>query len=161
MCGLALFAAALAACGEVPTAVALPARIMPAALNGYQIQENAAARAGFQIAHSLAPQGKLFTLRFQGVVYGALEVGALRASIDATDVDQQQRIRAQIGSGNFRFYKVRDQWIGEQDTADDRIFIWFPDYGEHNTFEILTLTRDFPAAHQTIAAIIAYQETGT
>ena len=149
------------ACGEAEAAVALPARIVPAALNGYQIEEDSVARSGFHISNSLVSQGRLFTFRFQGYVYGALEVGSLRGKVDATDIDQQQHIRQQIGSGNFRFSMVAGQWIGEQDTQDDRVFVWFPDFGAHNTFEVLTLTTDFPAAHQMIAAIIGYQETGT
>jgi len=162
--GLALCvlgAATLAGCGEAPATVGLPQRILPAALDGYVVQEDMAARTGFNLDHTLVSQGRLYTLRYQGYVYGALEIASLRSNIDGSDIDQQQRIRAQIGSGNYRFYEVEGQWIGEQDTQDDRIFIWFPDYGADNTFEIVTLTNDFSGAPRFLAGIIRYQETGT
>ncbi|MHB8718494.1 MAG: hypothetical protein ACYDAC_06345 [Candidatus Dormibacteria bacterium] len=158
----ALGAAGLTAgCGEVAAATALPPRILPAAINGMTITEDTAARSGFNVDHSLMSQGRLYVMRYGGYVYGALEVVSLKPSIDSTDIDQQQRIRSQIGTGVFQYYEVAGQWFGEQDSHDDRIFVWFPGFGAAHIVEVLTLTTDFPQPRAFLAAVVRYQEIGS
>jgi hypothetical protein len=152
--------AALAGCGETAVSVPLPAHILPAAINGLVVDEDSAARSGFNVSDSLMSQGRLYVMRYSGYVYGALEVVSLKQTVDATDIDQQQRIRSQIGTGTFRFFQVAGEWFGEQDSTDDRIFVWFPGYGSQRTVEVLTLANDFPQPRQFLAATVKFQETG-
>ena len=163
---IAALAAALTAvmaggCGDAPVTVSLPARILPAAIDGMTVAEDTSARSGFNVDHSLMSQGRLYVMRYSGYVYGALEVVTLKTTIDSTDIDQQQRIRSQIGTGVFQYYEVAGQWFGEQDSNDDRIFVWFPGFGATHVVEVLTLANDFPQPRAFLAATVKFQESGS
>ena len=157
--GAAVAAALLAGCGEAPVSVPLPDHILPAAINGMTVAEDTQARSGFNVEHSLMSQGRYYVMRYGGYVYGALEVVSLKATIDSTDIDQQQRIRSQIGTGVFQYFEVAGQWFGEQDSNDDRIFVWFPGFGATHVVEVLTLANDFPQPRAFLAATVKFQES--
>lgn len=157
---LALLAcAALAACGTaaaagVPT---LPSRILPAAIDGYTVHEEVSARGQFAQDRTQVTQGRLYTLRANGAVYAALQAAVLRADLDTTDVDTQQEIRKQIGSGNFKYYRVAGQWVGDQQRPDVHLFVWFPDRVP-GVFYVLTVSNQLHDPVSFVESLIQYQE---
>jgi hypothetical protein len=154
-----LACACLAACGSAAAAGVplLPSRILPAAVDGYTVHEEAGARSGFDVPRTQVTEGRLYTLRANGAVYAALQVAALRADLDTTDVDTQQGIRKQIGSGAFRYYRVAGQWVGDQQRPDVHLFVWFPD-ASPGVFEVLTVSNQLHDPVSFVGSLIHYQE---
>jgi hypothetical protein len=158
---LALLACiALAACGSAAAAGVpkLPARILPAAIDGYTVHEEVSARNQFAtVDRTQVTAGRLYTLQANGAVYAALQVAALRADLDTTDVDTQQTIRKQIGSGNFKYYRVAGQWVGDQQRPDVHLFVWFPDRSP-GVFDVLTVSNQLHDPVGFVQSLIEYQE---
>ena len=157
---LALLACAtLAACGTAAAAGVphMPARILPAAVDGYTVHEELSARSQFAVQRTQVTEGRLYTLRANGAVYAALQVAVLRADLDTTDVDTQQDIRKQIGSGAFRYYRVAGQWVGDQQRPDVHLFVWFPDRTP-GVFDVLTVSNQMRDPVSFVGSLIAYQE---
>lgn len=155
----ALAGTALAACGTASAAGPrhLPARILPQSIDGYAVQEEVSARSQFDVDRTQVAEGRLYTLRANGAVYGALQVATLRADLDTTDVDVQQDIRKQIGSGAFRYYRIAGQWVGDQPRPDVHLIVWFPD-AQPGVFEVLTVSNQLSDAQAFVASLIRYQE---
>ncbi len=155
----ALASVTLAACGSAAAAGVphLPSRILPAAIDGYTVHEEISARSGFDVDRTQVTEGRLFTLRANGAVYAALQVAVLRADLDTTDVDTQQDIRKQIGSGAFRYYRVAGQWVGDQQRPDVHLFVWFPDRNP-GVFDVLTVSNQLRDPVSFVQSLIEYQE---
>jgi hypothetical protein len=155
-----LACATLAACGSAAAAGVphLPTRILPAAIDGYTVHEEVSARSQFAtVDRTQVSEGRLYTLRANGAVYAALQVAVLRADLDTTDVDTQQDIRKQIGSGNFKYYRVAGQWVGDQQRPDVHLFVWFPDRTP-GVFDVLTVSNQLHDPVNFVASLIQYQE---
>lgn len=154
-----LACAALAACGSAAAAGVphLPSRILPAAIDGYTVHEELGARSRFDVARSQVTEGRLYTLRAGGAVYAALQAAVLRADLDTTDVDTQQDIRKQVGSGAFRYYRVAGQWVGDQRRPDVHLFVWFPERTP-GVFYVLTVSNQLRDPVAFVGSLIEYQE---
>lgn len=154
-----LTCAALAACGTAAAAGVphLPSRILPAAIDGYTVHEEVGARSQFNVDRTQVTEGRLYTLRANGAVYAALQVAVLRADLDTTDIDTQQDIRKQIGSGSFRYYRVAGQWVGDQVRPDVHLFVWFPDRAP-GVFDVLTVSNQMRDPVSFVGSLITYQE---
>jgi hypothetical protein len=152
-CGL------LSACGSAMAATTpkLPAHILPESIDGYTVREEVSARTGFNVDRTQVVEGRLFTMRANGAVYAALQVATLRADLDTTDVDVQHDIRKQVGNGNFRYYKVAGQWVGDQERPDVHLFVWFPDVAR-GVFEVLTVSNQLSDPVAFVGSLIRYQE---
>jgi hypothetical protein len=149
-----------AACGQAASAAAaahLPSRILPAAIDGYTVQEEKSARAGFDQPRTQVTDGRLFTLRAQGTVYAALEVGVVRSDLDTTDIDTQYAIRKQIGSGSYRYVRLAGQWVADQPRPDVHLIVWFPD-SQRGVFEVLTVSNQMQHIDQFVSSLLQYQE---
>lgn len=149
-----------AACGQAASASAvvhLPSRILPAAIDGYTVNEEKQARAGFDVSRTQVTEGRLFTLRAQGAVYAALEIGVLRSGLDTTDIDTQYAIRKQIGSGSYRYIRLAGQWVADQPRTDVHLIVWFPD-SHHGIFEVLTVSDQMPHIDGFVSSLLRYQE---
>jgi len=158
VCAL-LSCVALAACGTAAAAgtTHLPSRILPQSIDSYTVREEIGARSQFAVQRTKVSEGRLYTMRANGAVYAALQVATLRADLDTTDVDVQQDIRKQIGSGSFRYYKVAGQWIGDQQRPDVHLFVWFPDRSA-GVFEVLTVSNQLNDPVSFVDTLIRYQE---
>lgn len=153
-----LTACSLAACGAAQASTAtLPSRLVPAAYNGFTVEEETAVRPQFTVPDGVVSEGRFFTLRRSGDVEATLEVALLKADVDGTDPDNQQSIRKQVGGGDFTYYLIGDQWVGVQSTADDTIAVWFPRARE-DVFDVLTVARDITRPIDVVAGLIRYQE---
>ncbi|HZS15725.1 MAG TPA: hypothetical protein VFC09_14105 [Candidatus Dormibacteraeota bacterium] len=154
-----LLCAAVTACGTVAAAGTpkLPSRILPQSIDGYTVHEEVSARTQFDVSRTQVAEGRLFTMRANGAVYAALQVATLRADLDTTDVDVQQDIRKQIGSGGFRYYRVAGQWIGDQQRPDVHLFVWFPD-ASPGVFEVLTVSNQLSDPVSFVGSLIGFQE---
>lgn len=161
--GLGVIAAAMAVlcgCGQSATQVSMPQHILPPVYHGLTVIEDGSAPPAFHVDSTLASDGRLWVFQSSGVIYGALQVATLKPSVDASDIDQQQNIRSQIGSSGFSYYIVNSQWVAEQDTQDEHLFVWFPHNGADGVFEVLTLTTDFPDQRSFLSGLLTYQEKG-
>jgi len=155
-----LACSALAACGSAAAVTPhLPSRILPQSIDSYTVREDVGARSEFAVDRTQVSEGRLYTMRAGGAVYAALQVATLRAGLDTTDVDVQQDIRKQIGSGSFRYYKVAGQWVGDQQRADVHLFVWFPD-NSAGVFEVLTVSNQLNDPVSFVGTLIHYEEGG-
>jgi hypothetical protein len=153
--------ALLAGCGQqqpVRVAAELPSRILPSTLNGLDTkQEPSAARAfGSAGKSSLTARGVVWTLREDGQVRGALQVGVLKPGHDTTDIDVRRGVRATIETGQYRWFKLEGQWVGVQDLAELTLYLWFPPRGD--IYEILQVQPGLEGKKDVLASILRYQK---
>lgn len=157
---VALILLSLAGCGKsTPTRAAapLPARVLPASLGVFTATEERAADKAFASAgkNSLTAHGAVWTLRQSGAVRGALQVGVLKPSYDTSDISVRRGVRSNIETGQYRWFKIRDQWVGVQDLPELRLYLWFPPRGD--LYEVLQLQPDVPDQTGLLTDILTYQ----
>ena len=158
----ALATVGLAGCGSTATTSAgLPQRVLPAALDGLTVSEEKPAEAHFKDVQDAAlSRGTLYSLRLDTEVRAALEVATIdEGSGDASDIDAQERIRHQIGTGAFLFIRLGDQWVAERQSPDQALYVWFQ-RARPDVLEVLTVAPDQDHPRDLASAIIRYQETG-
>lgn len=159
-----VLAAGLTSCGGGGghrRAGAMPDRLLPAQLGDLSVSEEPSGVKAFKAAgrNSMVAEGKVLTLRGpDGSVDGALEVGVLRPKYDTKKIDVRRGIRSYIETGQYRWFKVGGrQWVGVQDLAELRLYLWFPPRGD--LFEVFQVRPQVTDAKQLVAAAIAYQES--
>lgn len=162
-CGAALIALAAAATGCADDAAArpvgsMPTLVVPARLGAYDTKLEPSADKAFAQAgkNSLTAEGAVWTFRRSGEVQGALQVGVLKPEFDTKDIDVRRGVRANIQTGQYRWFKVEDQWVGVQDLAELRLYLWFPARGD--LYEVLQLKPDVPDQKALLREVIRYQE---
>jgi hypothetical protein len=151
----------LTGCGgeaTVQVAAPLPERVVPATLGGFTTAPEPSADKAFASAGkgSLTAHGAVWTLRQDGEVRGALQVGVLKPRFDTDDIDVRRGVRANIETGQYRWFKVTGQWVGVQELPELRLYLWFPPRSD--VYEVLQLQPDVPAQKQLLESIISYQK---
>lgn len=157
LCGLVL---AIGGCGDgdtVSVIAPLPERLLPDRLGSYSVDTETSADKVFDEAgeNSLTGRGRVFTLRKDGAVKGALQVGVLKPEFDTDDIEVRRGVRTNIETGRYRWFKVDEQWVGVQDLPELRLYVWFPPRGD--LYEVLQLQPDVPDQKQLLADILSYQ----
>lgn len=152
---------AVAGCAQqqpVRVAAELPSRIVPAHLGDLDAKQEPTAQKAFSTAgkNSLTARGVVWTLRKQGAVRGALQVGVLRPDVDTTDIDVRRGVRATIETGQYRWFKLEGQWVGVQDLAELTLYLWFPPRGD--IYEILQVQPSLTGQKDLLAQILRYQK---
>lgn len=153
-------ACAVAGCGEqeqAGIAPALPDRVLPMQFAGLTSAKESSAAKAFASAgkNSLTARGAVWTLRADGAVRGALQVGVLKPEYDAEEIEVRRGVRSNIETGRYRWFKVDDQWVGVQDLPELKLYLWFPPGGE--LYEVLQLQPDVPDQKTLLRQILAYQ----
>lgn len=150
----------LVGCGDEPPRAAppLPERVLPADLGGLTAKREPSADRAFASAgkSSLTARGAVWTLRSGDEVRGALQVGVLKPEFDADDIEVRRGVRSHIETGQYRWFKVRDQWVGLQELPELRLYLWFPPGGER--YQVLQLQPDVPDQKKLLTDIIEFQE---
>lgn len=160
LAALSVVLLATACGGDEPARVAapLPDRVLPMQLAGLSVAPEPSAGKAFASAgnSSLTARGAVWTLRQDGAVKGALQVGVLKPKYDARDIDVRRGVRSNIETGQYRWFKVSDQWVGVQELAELRLYLWFPPRGD--LYEVLQLQPDVPDQRGLLTAILDYQK---
>ena len=156
-----LLGAALTACGESEAsgpAGPLPDRVLPKVIQGYTTTPEPSADKAFASAGkgSLTARGAVWTLRRGGEVRGALQVGVLKPKFDTDDIEVRRGVRANIQTGQYRWFKVAGQWVGLQELPELRLYLWFPPRGD--LYEVLQLQPDVPDQKALVESIVTYQK---
>ena len=151
----------LAGCGDdKPRTVAadLPERVLPTTVGDYTAKREPAAQKAFASAgdNSLTAHGAVWTLRKQGAVRGALQVGVLKPEYDTEDIDVRRGVRSYIETGQYRWFKVAGQWVGVQELPELRLYLWFPPRGD--LYEVLQLQPSVPDQKELLESIVTYQK---
>lgn len=159
--GVVLLMLALVACGddtESREARPMPERIVPSQLGGYSLAQEPSAQKAFASAgeSSLTARGAVWTIREDGAVRGALQVGVLKPEFDTEEIDVRRGIRSFIENGRYRWFKVEDQWVGVQELPELQLYLWFPPRGD--LYQVLQLQPDVPDQKQLLTDILGYQE---
>lgn len=152
--------AALTGCGKgrlAQAAAPLPDRSLPATIAGYSTRLEPSAQKAFASAGntSLTAHGAVWTLRRDGAVRGALQIGVLKPKYDTEDIDVRRGIRANIETGQYRWFKIEHQWVGVQDLPELELYLWFPPRGD--LYDVLQLQPDVTDQKQLLAEILRYQ----
>lgn len=160
---LALLAASTG-CGQGRTAQAagpVPDRSLPATIAGYSTKLEPSAQKAFASAGStsLTAHGAVWTLRQNGAVRGALQVGVLKPDFRTDDIDVRRGIRANIETGQYRWFKLDGQWVGVQDLPELELYLWYPPRGD--LYEVLQLQPDVTDQKRLLAEILRYQKGGS
>ena len=160
LCSAPLVLSAVA-CGSPETtkvAASLPERVVPPEIRGFQTKREPSADKAFASAgkNSLTARGAVWTLRADGAVKGALQVGVLKPQFDAREIEVRRGVRANIERGQYRWFKVDGQWVGVQDLPELRLYLWFPPRGD--VYEVLQLQPDVPDQKQLLESILTYQK---
>jgi len=158
-----LIIGALAGCGEPANAMQphpLPRDVVPANLAGFTTREEPAAEKVFRDRdpHSEVDKGLVYSLVRDNVVRGLVQVGVFRPDVQDTKIHVRHEVRSGVGNGHFKFYKVHGVWVGEQDRADVRVFMWFP--AREHTYEMLTLRTDENDYANVLITLIAWGRGG-
>lgn len=151
------------ACGgqaEARPAGPLPTRILPAAVHGLVAAEEADAGPAFRKAGkpSMVARGSFWTMRKPSdrQVQAALQVSVLKPKFDTEDIDVRRGISGFIETGEYRWFKMRGQWVGVQALAELRLYLWFPPRGD--VFQILQVRPEFADPKGLLDAVLAYQQ---
>ena len=157
----ALLVVAVTACGDdsaAGTAGPLPERVLPSTLQQYTVAQETSAQKAFASAgeNSLTARGAVWTLREDGAVRGALQVGVLKPEFDTDDIDVRRGVRSFIENGRYRWFKVEDQWVGVQTLPELRLYLWFPPRSD--VYQVLQLQPDVPDQKQLLTEILTYQQ---
>lgn len=155
-----LLLCALVACAGAHATVlqpSLPARILPAAIDGFDVRPEPSAASAFKTSYnvSLVAGGEVFTLRRDGMVDGSLQISVLKAKFSTHDPTVRRGIRSSIELGRYRWFKLAGQWIGEQSLQEIRLYLWMPPGG--HLFEVLVVKPELGIPKQLLNDIITYQ----
>jgi len=143
--------------GTARQAPPLPAKVIPPVLGDIVTAREKAADKAFTSAgpQSLTAHGGVWTLRADGAVRGALQVGVLKPKYDAREIEVRRGVRAHIETGQYRWFKVGDQWVGVQELSELTLYLWFPPGG--TMYEILQVKPDVPEQKKLLKDILDYQ----
>jgi hypothetical protein len=163
-CLLGLIAAgllAVPACGDEAAGKpvgALPDRVLPATVQDMTAKVEPSAQRAFASGgnSSMTAKGQVWTLRRDGVVRGALQVGVLKSRFTTEDIDVRRGIRTNIETGKYRWFKVEGQWVGVQDLPELELYLWFPPRGD--LYEVLQFQPEVPDQKALLAEILRYQK---
>jgi hypothetical protein len=154
--------AALTGCGRGQTANAaaasIPDRTLPPTIAGFTAKVEPSAQKAFASAGdtSLTARGAVWTLRRDGAVRGALQVGVLKPTFRTGDIEVRRGVRANIETGQYRWFKLEGQWVGVQDLPELELYLWYPPRGD--VYEVLQLQPDVNGQKQLLAEILRYQK---
>lgn len=155
-----LLAVALVACGKDRIVVQpkLPERLLPATIGSYSVSEEKDAASAFRTSRdsSLVADGKVFTLRESGTVVASLQVTVLKGEYRTTKDEVRRGIRASIETGNYRWFKIAGQWVGEQRLKEIGLYLWYPPGGR--TYEVLVVKPELGIPKALLQQIISYQK---
>jgi hypothetical protein len=160
---LALVAGGCGGPAQAQPAGPLPARILPAEVAGLSAGEETTAGPAFGRAgkSSMVAKGAFWTLRKPSdqQVQAALQVSVLKPRFDSRDIEVRRGIRKFIETGEYRWFKVGDQWVGVQELAELRLYLWFPPRGD--VFQILQVRPEFPNPKGLLTEVLRYQEASS
>jgi hypothetical protein len=152
---------ALAACGGPPPRAArpLPDDVAPPSLEGLTVAREGSADAAFRAAGdaSMIASGGVWTARSaDGALVAALQVSVLEPKYDTRDIAVRRGVRANIETGRYRWQKVLGQWVGIQELAETRLYLWFPPAGD--LFEVLQVRRSDADPLRLLTGILRHQQ---
>jgi hypothetical protein len=155
---------ALAGCGNgaiARAAAPVPARALPPTIDGFTTKLEASAQKAFASAgkNSLTAHGAVWTLRRDGAVRGALQVGVLKSRFRTDDIDVRRGVETNIETGQYRWFKVEGQWVGVQDLPELELYLWFPPRGD--LYEVLQFQPTVTDQKQLLRDILRYQKGST
>ncbi len=139
----------------------LPDRILPPEVQGLKVTEEKEASKAYEEAgpRSLVATGQVLTLRRDEVVQAALQVGAFKPQFDADDPQVRRGVRTSIENGNYRYFKMDGQWIGEQRLSELSLYLWFPPGGRH--YQVLVSRPELGIPKDLLREVLAYQRGGS
>ncbi len=157
---LAVLVAGAAACSDGAQALpqpVLPPRILPPVIEGFDVREETAAAKAFRTSYdvSLVADGKVFTLRKGGEVQASLQISVLKRQYNTRKEAVRRGIRGSIEKQDYRWFKVMDQWVGEQRLEEIALYLWMPPGG--TLFEVLVVKPELGIPKQLLSSIITYQ----
>lgn len=135
----------------------IPDRIVPEEVEGLRVTRETDIEGAFDAAgpDGLVATGRVFTLRDDEGVLGALQVGSFKPGLDATDRELREGVLGGVESGTFELTRVGDERIYVQRLAEQRILVWFSPRMEY--YELFVGRQGFEAAERVFARILAYQ----
>lgn len=142
---------------EPPTP--LPARLVPATNNDavtYRPEPVAEAAFRKRGATPVVSQGRVFSVRREGIVLGAVEIGSIRQSLLPREREVRADLIDQLGGGFFELRRLGSHSVYVEQQQDTSLYLWLPPRGAY--YELFIASKDFQDAGQVFSDLIAYQQ---
>jgi hypothetical protein len=108
----------------------------------------------------LVEEGRVFTVRDGGTVQGSIQVAVLKADVNGRSRDVQEGVERGLGSaGGFRTVRFGTVRLRVLDTAEQRVFLWFPP--DRNVMELFVMRKTFANADEFVLEVIRHQRTAS
>ncbi len=135
----------------------MPEEVAPSEFEGLRFQREPGAERAFELAgeESLVAVGQVYTVRDDEGVLGALQVGAFKPGLEATQKELREGVLGSIGTGTFELTRIGNERIHVQRLPEQRIFLWFPPRMEY--YEIFIARQGFEDADRIFASLLAFQ----
>lgn len=157
---------ALASCGsssDAPTPLArVPGDMVPTQLNGapgdtpmllreYEPGAKRLAKAG---ANSMIAHGKVFEVRRDDQLVGALQIATLRPKVDVSSAKERDKLASLVVIGATQKIRVSGVEVVAAQADNKIVFLWFGD----QLFEVLQIKGDGLKPEQMLKDILDFQK---
>jgi hypothetical protein len=149
------------ACGGAARAAA-PSTYFPSLLpdkvGAYEFHRETAVEDQFKKpgSRAIVSEGRVFTVRDGDTVQGSIQVALFKPGVDNQDHRVQDGVQRGLGAAaGFRLVHYGVIHLLELDTAEQRVFLWFPP--ERNVMELFVMRKKFVNAESVVTAVIAHQ----
>lgn len=161
---LAVLSASCGGPAEATPVGSLPDNVLPSAVGSLAVAQETGVTDAFGRGgeSSMVAKGSFWTLRSPATkqVQAALQVSVLEPDFSTEDIEVRRGIRTFIETGNYRWFKVEGQWVGVQELAQLRLYVWFPN-GREDVFEVLQVRPEFPGPKALLTEIVRHQQKET
>jgi transglutaminase-like putative cysteine protease len=150
----------LGGCGSDRADATAPARypepLVPASLGGLEFRREAPVEANYGRPGraALVSEGKVFSIREDGVAQGSVQVSLLKSDYDNRDEELQAAVERGLG-GQFTTERYGLIRLRRAEFPEQLVYVRFPP--ERNVIQIFTLRRTFKKGPALVRALTAYQ----
>ena len=140
-----------------PSGPALPERVAPAVVGDVRFVPEPAAQEAYAEAGatSLAPEGRVFSLRQGEVVQGSLQVAGFVPEVDVRSRRVRQQVLAGLGSGRFSPARIGEERVYRIRLPEQTLLLSFAPDGR--SYSLMVTRAGFRDAERVFAAVLAYR----
>lgn len=135
----------------------LPPRLAPETLREFSFTREKSTEQAYSQAgpESLIGSVRVFTVRRDEEVVGALHVAAFKRAVVKRQREARAGVLNGLGGGQFELRRIGEERIYVQRLPELHMFLWFPTRGAY--YELLVTRRDFESAGELFNEILAFQ----
>jgi hypothetical protein len=138
----------------------LPARIVPATLQGLTFVEEPKAEAQYkrQGSRALVDPGKVFSIHEGPVVVGDIQVAPFRTSYSARVAKVRKAVLSGIAGRNFQLVRLGAVQLYAAQLPGELLLMWFPPDGSY--YVLMDAQASLASAQNVFLSLLSYQQGG-